>query len=98
MEQGIVIDPRVCNFDLYVGREVYYEGKKAILVNIIDEITCEIETDLPTCYTRPKNTFLNKVYEFIGWPLNIKIVFDTYRGTILCSIYNLKENPNCEKI
>ncbi len=80
-------------YNLQLEQEVLLDGEKCILKDFIDELTCEVEKDLPTCYTRPENTFMNRVCRFIGWPESVEIVYDTYRGRVLCSIYMLDPVP-----
>lgn len=88
--------PNLNKHNFKIGDKTLLDGKEAVLLDFIDELTCEVEVDFETCYTRPKKTSLNKFYNFIGWPQDIEIIHDTYRRTILCSIYNLKPfiSPN----
>ncbi len=77
-------------YNFKIGDTVIYEGKEAVVTDLIDEITVEVEIDKPTCYLVPKNTFLNRIYAFLGWRLDLEITNTTYKGLIECSFYKLK--------
>lgn len=70
---------------------VIYEGKKTEVLDVIDEITVQVAIDKPVYYIRPKKSFWNKLFRFIGlhWAVEYEQAEISYRSSCLCSVWNL---------